>query len=88
MCLHCLNRVPGGCVHCRDEKLENARRTRQQRRRLTDAQRREYGLVAGRLYTPPGLLHVRSVAAAPTRNRDQRGPAQFGSSVLPANFTL
>ena len=90
MCPHCCNTVPGGCIHCRGEKLETGRRAKQSRHRLTDAQRREFGLVCGRLYSPPqGARTV--LSAAPTHHRDRKLVAlrkEFGSSVLPLDFVL
>lgn len=59
--------------------------------RLTDAQRREYGLVAGRLFTPPQFRTphsaLRNRSALPTRNADPRS-GTFINSVLSLNFQL
>lgn len=88
MCPHCLN-ATSGCIHCRDQRLENIRRERQGRRRLTDDQRREYGLIAGRLYTPARNGAAPTRPAPPTRNRDRQfGARKFGTSVLPVGFSL
>jgi len=90
MCPHCLNRIAGGCVHCRPDRLEIARRDRQGRHRLTDDQRREFGLVVGPLYTPPGKS-APQIRVAATRNPDRKLVAlrkEFGATVLPTDFTL
>ena len=67
--------MPGGCVHCRDEQQANARVNFRERRRLNDATRREFGLIAGRLFSPVG-------DCVTATNRP------FGTSVLPAGFQL
>ena len=67
--------MPGGCVHCRDEQSERGRVNFRERRRLNDATRREFGLIAGRLFSPTG-----DCVTATTQ--------PFGTAVLPADFQI
>jgi hypothetical protein len=88
MCPHCLNRVPRGCVHCRDDRLETARRTRQGHHRLTDDQRREYGLIAGPLFSRRSTDAPRAAKRATHTPDPKHADHAFGATVLPPTFNL
>ena len=68
------------CIHCRELRLENERKSRQ-RARLTEEQRFGFGLIVRPLIPISGCK-----PALRDSRPERRGPAL--RNVLPANFTL
>jgi len=86
MCPHCHDAVRG-CIHCRDAQIERRRSETGRRHRLTDDQRRAFGLVSGRLFTPAQNGNAPRSARPATHNRDPRSRC-FANAVLPASFQI
>lgn len=87
MCPNCRNQI-GGCVHCRDQRRENARIGFQNRHRRTRAERLALGLIAGPIV--PDETQISKHPIRPTVKPDPKLPRRktFGAAVLPAGFSL